>query len=257
MTIQYQAFINVKDGSVGVVDSDENILTVDQYSALNEDGNPTFLELLSATLQEDKKAIELLKKHILLLEDPEWNIKEVLVFNDIVLDRHYKSDWKEKESDEEILPGITLKEIAENTAEHLDLYAPESTGAAQAVNEIVQDIKAQGVRKALNSHKVLGISVGVILLLVGIIFLIVMSREDVYDAMEVGNFDKYTKDTSRQIEDLAKRGEKSPTYAVYKLQNIINKLKKLLSEDISGSEKKTLKELLAKAEKCKSDLTAK
>jgi hypothetical protein len=99
--------------------------------------------------------------------------------------------------------------------------------------------------------------VGVILLLVGIIFLIVMSREDVYDAMEVGNFDKYTKDTSRQIEDLAKRGEKSPTYAVYKLQNIINKLKKLLSEDISGSEKKTLKELLAKAEKCKSDLTAK
>lgn len=118
--VKYVFFIDSNNGTIGVTVDDGKKLSIDEYNALDDKGKPSIMELMQLLLKSCPEAIADFKEHLILVDDPEWDIREQLIFmrpdggRDII-DHSYKADRADIDLGIELLPGISYKQLFKNT----------------------------------------------------------------------------------------------------------------------------------------------
>jgi hypothetical protein len=120
MMVEYSFFIDSKNDTIGVVVDDEDSMSIDEYNALDDKGKPTLMELIELLLESFPETIDDFRERLVLIDDPEWDIREQLVFirgdgGEDIINQSFKSARADIEMSAELLPGITYKQLFKNT----------------------------------------------------------------------------------------------------------------------------------------------
>jgi len=131
MMVEYSFFIDNKNDTIGVVVDDKNSMSISEYNALDDKEKPSLMELIELLLNSFPETIDDFRDRLVLIDDPEWDIREQLVFirgdgGEDIINQSFKSARAEIEMTAELLPGITYKQLFENTLN----YNPANPEAA-------------------------------------------------------------------------------------------------------------------------------
>ncbi len=118
--VEYSFFIDTESGTIGVAVDDGNTLSIDEYNSLADQEKPAVMELMQLLLNSFPETIDDFRERLVLVEDPEWDIREQLIFmrsdgGEDVIDHLFKADRAGVAVDAELLPGISYKQLFENT----------------------------------------------------------------------------------------------------------------------------------------------
>lgn len=129
---EYSFFIDSESLIIGVAIDDENTLSICEYNALQDKGKPKLIELIQLLLNSYPETIDDFRERLVLIDDPAWDVREQLIFirgdgGEDIINHSFKSDRAGVEMNTELLPGISYKQLFDNTVN----YHPKNTETAQ------------------------------------------------------------------------------------------------------------------------------
>lgn len=124
MTVEYSFFIDSQSSTIGVLVDDENSMSISEYNALTDKAKPALMELLHLLLSSYPETIDKFRERLVLIDDPEWNIREQLIFirgdgGEDIINTSFKSARSGIDIDTALLPGITYRQLFKNSVNYI------------------------------------------------------------------------------------------------------------------------------------------
>ncbi len=129
---EYSFFIDPNENQIGIT-VDSETFSLDAYNQLDLSDKPSVISLFALLLNNYPEMIDEVRERLVLIEDPEWNIRERLIFVDYdggehLIESMFKTDRAGVDIDDELLPNISYRQLFANTVK----YTPQEASSADA-----------------------------------------------------------------------------------------------------------------------------
>jgi hypothetical protein len=157
--MEYSFFIDTESCTIGVAVDDSKTLSIGEYNALADKEKPSIMELMQLLLNSFPETIDDFKERLVLVDDPEWDIREQLMFirgdgGEDIINRSFKADRTGVDMDAELLPGITYQQLFENTVDYKPASLKTSPTATDADDEKEADDDEQTFSVSQSPRKI-------------------------------------------------------------------------------------------------------